>query len=292
MLNKSSTSFRYKSSKPQAPSTRESSGTKSPIAASAIEAWRLTFPWGLEIGFWNLSALDPPHRFLRQLIERGYRQFQMLFLRVFDLVMADAVQALREHHHRRHTGTRDFCGIVQRARWHPMGFCAGLANRFFAKIDKIFVKQNRLDAPNPFPGKIDISFSSEFLACAFCFAQHSRERAGIEMALIQRDPAFFDHACDDARFGCAGTDRANAAVAALGDAINFGTHFGRGEKRVTSPIHRRAAGMRGLTAKGDRMTLDAEGSEDNAEREIEIEKHRALFDVQLEISRGITQLFA
>src|ERR1044072_612800 len=112
MLNKSSTSFRYKSSKPQAPKNLQAPSLQS---LRAIEAWRLTFPWGLEIGFWNLSALDPPHRFLRQLIERGYRQFQMLFLRVFDLVMADAVQALREHHHRRHTGTRDFGGVVQRA---------------------------------------------------------------------------------------------------------------------------------------------------------------------------------
>ena len=56
----------------------------------------------------------PPHRLLREFVERGNTEFEVLFLRVLDFVVADAVQALDEHHHRRHTGARNLGGVVQR----------------------------------------------------------------------------------------------------------------------------------------------------------------------------------
>src|SRR6266404_8002899 len=102
-----------------------------------------------------------------------------------------------------------------------------------------------------------MSFGREFFARGFCFAQHARERPSIEMALIKRDPAFLDHARDNSRFGCARTDRANAALAALRNAINFRTHLRRGQKRITPPVHRRAAGMRGLSAECERVSFHA-----------------------------------
>src|SRR5438477_6321705 len=98
------------------------------------------------------------------------------------------------------------------------------------------------------------------------------------MSLIERDPAFFNDAGDDPRFGRARADRANALSAAFRNLVNFGAHLRRGQKRIASSIHRRAAGMRGLSAESDRMPLDPKSSEHGAERKIEIEKHRALFD--------------
>jgi hypothetical protein len=36
----------------------------------------------------------------------------VLFARVFDLIVADAVQTLHKHHYGRHAGARDFGGVV------------------------------------------------------------------------------------------------------------------------------------------------------------------------------------
>ena len=112
------------------------------------------------------------------------------------------------------------------------------------------------------------------------------------MALIQSDAAFFDDARDDAGFGRAGADGANAVAAALGDFVNLGTHFRGGEKGVFAAVHRRAAGMRGLAVKRDRVAFDAKSSEHRAERQIQIQKHRALLDVQFQIRGGIFQFLA
>ena len=44
--------------------------------------------------------------------------------------------------------------------------------------------------------------------------------------------------------------------------------------------------MRRLPAPGDPVTLDAEGPEHDAERQVERLEDRALLDVQLEVGRG------
>ncbi len=44
-------------------------------------------------------------------------------------------------------------------------------------------------------------------------------------------------------------------------------------------------------SKGNRVSLDAEGTEDGSEREIEIEQNRPLLDVQFEIGGGVLQFF-
>src|SRR6266567_2837226 len=43
---------------------------------------------------WLRLRPHPPHRLLRQLVERGHAEFEVFFLRVLDFVVADAVQAL------------------------------------------------------------------------------------------------------------------------------------------------------------------------------------------------------
>ena len=111
------------------------------------------------------------------------------------------------------------------------------------------------------------------------------------MALVEGEAAFFDDAGGEPGLGRARADRANAAVA-LGDAINLRTHFRRGQKRIAPFVHRRAAGMRGLAVKSDRVTFDAECSDHRRQWPIQVEQHRTLFDVQFEIGRGIVEFFA
>src|SRR4051812_15384379 len=107
------------------------------------------------------------------------------------------------------------------------------------------------------------------------------------MALIQSDAAFLNNAGDDARFGGARADGANAAAAAFGDAINFLAHFSSSKKSIATTIHRRAAGMRGLSVKSNGVTFDAKSSEHRSEREIKVEQNGTLFDVKFEIGSGV-----
>jgi len=94
-------------------------------------------------------------------------------------------------------------------------------------------------------------------------------RAGASrVALIQSDAAFGDDAGDDAGLGRAGTNGANAAVAALGDAINLGAHFAGREERVFAAVHRGAAGMSGLAVKSDGVAFNAKSAEDCAKRQV------------------------
>src|SRR5579864_7078247 len=111
------------------------------------------------------------------------------------------------------------------------------------------------------------------------------------MALIECDPAFFDHAGDDSGFCGAGTDCANALTTALRDLVNRRAHFACGQKCVTAAIHRSTAGVRGLAAKRDRVAFDSKCSKHGPEREIEIEEDWTLFDVQFDVSRGVSQFF-
>ena len=74
--------------------------------------------------------------------------------------------------------------------------------------------------------------------------------------------------------------------------INLRTHFRGGEEGVFAAVHRRAAGMRGLAVKRDGVPFDAERAEHRAERQIQIQKHRALLDVQFQIRGGIFQFLA
>ena len=50
--------------------------------------------------------------------------------------------------------------------------------------------------------------------------------------------------------------------------------------------------MRRLAVEGDGMAFDAEGAKDRAQRQIQVEQHRPLFDVEFKIGGRIAQLFA
>ena len=86
----------------------------------------------IRVHLWLRSFLNPPHRLLRQSVERAYAEFKVFFLRILDLVVADAVEALDEHHHRGHACGRDFSGVVQWAAREAMRFATRLVDGFVA----------------------------------------------------------------------------------------------------------------------------------------------------------------
>ena len=108
------------------------------------------------------------------------------------------------------------------------------------------------------------------------------------MALIQGDAAFFDHARDDAGFGNARANRANAAVPS-GDFINHRTHPGGGQETVLAAVHGRAARMGRLAVKCDRVAFNAEGAKNGPQGQTEVQQHRPLFDVQFQVGGRVLE---
>ena len=70
---------------------------------------------------------------------------------------------------------------------------------------------------------------------------------------------------------------------AIRNAINLGTHLRGGEEGVAPLVHRRAAGVRSLAAKSDRMAFNAKGSQHGSERQILFEQYRPLLDVEFDV---------
>src|SRR5438105_8443151 len=103
------------------------------------------------------------------------------------------------------------------------------------------------------------------------------------MALIERDPAFFDDTGDNSWFRGARTDRANASMS-IGDLVNLRAHPCGGQKGIAPAIHWGTPGMRRLASKNNGVSLDAESSQDRSQGQIQIEKDRTLFNMQLQIS--------
>jgi hypothetical protein len=66
------------------------------------------------------------HCLVRKPVEGDDGLFEMLFFRVLDLVVADAVEALDEHHDGRDAEAGDFGGVMERAGGKAMGDGAGL----------------------------------------------------------------------------------------------------------------------------------------------------------------------
>src|SRR5208282_455138 len=213
------------------------------------------------------SFLNPLYCFFREFVERRYAKFEVFLLRVFDLVVADAVKTLDKHHHRWHACSCDFGGVVQRAARQAVNFAAGFADGFVAQQNEFIVERARGDLPEPFPGNFHAALLRKCFAGIFRLLQHFCQRGGVEMTLIQRDAALGDHAGDNAGFGCARADGANAAIVArasrpfvgfgthrrdacattaFGDAIDFRAHFRGGKEGILAAVHRRAAGVRGL----------------------------------------------
>ena len=68
----------------------------------------------------NCYGGDAGDRLVGQPVERLDRQLEVLLLRVLELRVREAAQALDEQHHRRHAGARDLGRVVQRPARQPV----------------------------------------------------------------------------------------------------------------------------------------------------------------------------
>ena len=76
------------------------------------------------------------------------------------------------------------------------------------------------------------------------------------------------------------------------DLADLESELGGAGERVAALVHRRRARVRRLAAPGDPVTLDAERSENGAEREPERLENRPLLDVELEVCGCALELAA
>ena len=167
---------------------------------------------------------------------------------------------------------------------------AGLANRFVGENDQLRMKRSRRYEPEPFPRDIDVAFGGESGRRLASLEVHPRERRGIEVPLIERDSAFFHHARHDPRLRRAGADRAHAPAASRGDGVDLLGHLRSRQEGVAAAVHRRGARVSGLAAKCDRVSHHAEGAEHGTERQVEVEEHRPLLDVEFQVGGGVRPL--
>ncbi len=75
-----------------------------------------------------------------------------------------------------------------------------------------------------------------------------------------------------------------------GDGANLQRKFCRSGERVVAGVHRRGTGVRFLSVKGDVVPLHTFGAEHDAERKVHAFEHRALLDMEFEISRRVFAL--
>ena len=124
----------------------------------------------------------------------------MLFLRVFDFVVADAAQRLGEHHDA--SGCPRARPPPHRAADRKAGGCTVPA------VSRIASSQKSISGGWKGTGSmfqifdhstVQLLLARKTLARVARFLEHLRQHAGVEIALIQRGLAAADHCRDDAR---------------------------------------------------------------------------------------------
>src|SRR4029077_13431751 len=209
----------------------------------------------------NRIRSDALHGLFHESVESDDREFQMLFTRVFQVAVADAVEALNEHHGRRHSRASNLGSVMQRAGGHGVRRATGLADGFAAQRDQVLVKQHGIDSQQALPRNRDVSLRGKTMAGLLRVSEHLGKRTRVEVALVKSYAELFDDAGHNVRRGPARTDGANSAVP-LGDPVDFRAHLGGGEQGIPAPVHRGASRVRGLPVKSDGMALDTVRSED------------------------------
>ena len=142
---------------------------------------------------------------------------------VLDLIVTNAVQALHEHHHRRHAHPGHLGRVVERPGGESVRGATGLANRRVTEVDELRMERLRGDPPEPLPRDLHAGLRGKSSRGPLRRREHRRERFGLEMPLVERERAVLDHARDDARLRRAGADRAHAVATRRGDPVDFGS---------------------------------------------------------------------
>ena len=125
-------------------------------ARPAARAWRSSPPASRPSASSSGRRGRPGERLRRQAVERLDGELEVLGLRVLELRVAEAAEALDEEHHGRHAGARDLGGVVQRAAREPVRRARDLADRLVGEADQRLVEEDRLDLPDPLVLDLDV----------------------------------------------------------------------------------------------------------------------------------------
>jgi len=80
-----------------------------------------------------------------------------------------------------------------------MEFATGFGGLLPSTFEQVGVEEDGLNLPDAFPSDANITFLSETFAGRFGLLQHPGEGGGIEVPLVEGEPALGDDAGDDAR---------------------------------------------------------------------------------------------
>ena len=224
-----------------------------------------------------------------------HRQLQVLLVRVLELGVREAAQALA----RTASPSARRRGRPRRrraaGRWgRRCDVPRHLADRLVAEVDQLGVEEDRLDLPDLVQRRPRSSPPAAKRSRArLGVGEHRGERPGVEVTLVEHLLRRLDDRRDDARLADdAARPCRRRRRRSLGDVPNLERELGGAGERIAPRVHRRRAGVRGLAGPGDVVALDAERAQHDADRQIQRLEHRALLDVQLEVGGGVLQLRA
>jgi|ERR1700693_6208908 len=92
-------------------------------------------------------ANNPIYSFGSEAVESDYGHFEVLFLGVFNLIMADAVEGLHEHHDGGDAGAGNFGCVVEWAGRHAVRGARDFPDGLFAEIKQVGMEWDGLDVP-------------------------------------------------------------------------------------------------------------------------------------------------
>ncbi len=153
-----------------------------------------------------------------------------------------------------------------------------------AEAEERLVEEDRLDRPDLLPLDLDPLLLCESGARLLGEREHRGELRSVQVPLVEELLGGLDDRGDDARLADDAAGGANGAVSrSLGDAADLQSELRCSRERITPRFHGRRTSVRCLAAPRDAVALDAEGPENDSERQVERLEHRALLDVQLEV---------
>src|SRR5262245_50772586 len=215
----------------------------------------------------------------------------MIGLRVLELRVREAAEALDEKHDCRDAGARHLGRVMERSARQPVRHAGDLFDCLVGELDQLRVEKDRLDAPDLLPFDLYVFLRCETLACLCRLAEHGGELDRVQVALVEEYGAGLHDGGDDPGTRDAASHRAHRSLAGPPrDLADLERKLRSRRKRVASLVHRRRARVRGLAAEGDLVAFDAEGAEDDSEREVHGLEHGPLLDVELEIGGRALEL--
>src|ERR1017187_5205184 len=174
-----------------------------------------------------------------QLVESSDGKLQMVFLRIFNLIVADPFERLHKEHRRRNAGSRNFSSIVQRAGRQAMGTTCGFANRLFAAFNQSGVKWLRRNVPDARPFHGAAFLFRELSTLVLGLAIHSSENLGAKVALIEGHFAAANDSGDDTGKSLDTANGADSVRMLHGDGPNLQSELCGSCQRIAPRLHGR-----------------------------------------------------